>query len=297
MPTPPSFDDRVAHCSDGLSPAGLRVVRFMQNNREEVLIASATAIAAKAKSSDATVIRTTQALGFAGLAELRRALATELRASLSPAERLTKTLDAVGPKPATAFDVTLDIHVQSLESLRRSVTAKQFTQAVESIAAARRTMIFGIGPTSAMADYLAIQLTRFGLDAATMTQTGLRFADDLQRLRKGDLVVILAYGHVYAELAALLDQVKRHKLKSLLLTDSLAETLRDRVGLILSVARGRADMLSMHTATLGLIESLLVGVAAQRPAETVAALDGLNQARAQLTGKAMSLPARRAAPK
>jgi hypothetical protein len=49
-------------------------------------------------------------------------------------------------------------------------------------------------------------------------------------------------------------------------------------------------MLSMHTATLGLLEMLLVGVAVRRPDETLASLQGLNEIRQRLTGKAMNLP-------
>jgi DNA-binding MurR/RpiR family transcriptional regulator len=48
-------------------------------------------------------------------------------------------------------------------------------------------------------------------------------------------------------------------------------------------------MLSTHTATLGLLETLLVGVATRRPAETLASLEGLNERRRKLTGKAMKL--------
>jgi hypothetical protein len=50
----------------------------------------------------------------------------------------------------------------------------------------------------------------------------------------------------------------------------------------LSVKRGQADMLSMHTATLGFIEALLVGVATKRPDETLASLRALNEAREKL---------------
>ena len=56
------------------------------------------------------------------------------------------------------------------------------------------------------------------------------------------------------------------------------------------VARGQADMLSMHTATLGFVEALLVGVAAKRPDETLASLRALNKAREKLAGKSMKLP-------
>lgn len=76
----------------------------------------------------------------------------------------------------------------------------------------------------------------------------------------------------------------------MLLTDTLAATLRHRVGMVFAVARGRADMLSMHTATLGFVEALLVGVATRRPNETLASLKELNEARQRLAGTPMGLP-------
>jgi alkylhydroperoxidase family enzyme len=59
---------------------------------------------------------------------------------------------------------------------------------------------------------------------------------------------------------------------------------------VLPVARGRADMLSMHTSTLGFIEALLVGIAVKRPDETLAVLKALNQAREKLAGAHVKLP-------
>jgi DNA-binding MurR/RpiR family transcriptional regulator len=286
----PSFDERVVAGLQGLSPAETKVARFFQENREEVMVASASALASKIGTSDATVIRATQALGYAGLDELRQQLAAELRMNLSPASRLARTLGEVGDDARSAFGMTLDIHIKALEDLRRDVSPKLFQTAVDRLVDARRIAIFGIGPSSAIADYFAIQLGRFGIEAHCLTQTGLLLADGLHRLREGDLVVILAYSRVYQELEALLDRARRLGLATILLTDTLGAALQKRVDLILPVERGRADQLSMHTATLGLIEALLVGVAAKHPAETIANLKSLNDLRAQLVGKAMNLP-------
>ena len=287
--TTTTFEERVAACLERMSPAERRVVRFFQANREEVLVASALTLASKVGTSDATVIRATKALGYSGLDELRRALADALRRDLSPASRLARTLGAVQDRSESAFALTLDIHAQSLEQLRRDVGAEDFQAAVDHIAAARRVFIFGIGPSSAIADYFTIQLGRFGIDGESLTQTGLLLADGLNRLRPGDLVVILAYGRIYRELEALLDHADTLGLGKILLTDTLGAALRKRVDLVLPVARGRADWFSMHTVTLGLIEALLVGVAARRPAETVAQLTQLNTLRAKLVGRVMDL--------
>jgi DNA-binding MurR/RpiR family transcriptional regulator len=284
-----TFDDRIAEHFADMGPAEQRVVRFFQHHREEVLMASATAMALKAKTSDATVVRAARGLGYSGLDGLRRALAQEMRENLSPADRLTRTLDVVGSNAATAFRTTIDMHLECLQSLASSIGPKHFEDAVDAIIAAQRIVTFGIGPSSAVANYFAIQLGRFGADAISLTNTGLLFADDLARLRGGDLVIIFAYGRVYVELRALLDAAKELRLRTILVTDTLAVRLKRRVDMILSVPRGRSDMLSMHTATLGFIEALLVGVAAKRPEKTLSSLQKLDIARNRLAGKTTKL--------
>ena len=116
------FEQRLKAGLETMSPAELRVSRYFQDNREEVLFASASALAKKAGTSDATVIRTAKALGFSGMEELRRTLAAELRENLSPAARLASTLGEVGDDLQTAFNVTLNIHQKAIEDLRRDVT-------------------------------------------------------------------------------------------------------------------------------------------------------------------------------
>lgn len=289
METTVTFDDRLTACLGRISPAEQRVARFFQENREEVLIASASSLAGQTGTSDATVVRTAKALGFAGMEDLRRSLAQELRDNVSPAGRMARTLGVVGDDLESAFGVTLDIHQKSLESLRRDIAPRLFRSTVMHIVRAKRVFIFGIGPSSAMADYFAIQLGRCGLDARGLTQTGLLLADGAQKLRRGDLLLVFAYGRVYREVAVLLDQADQNSVAKILFSDTLGAKLRDRVDLVLPVARGRADLLSMHTATLALIEALLVGVVTERPKAAIASLDTLNRLRSALAGKATHL--------
>ena len=286
-----TFAERAASALHRASATEKAVIRFFQDNREEVLVASAAELAAKIGTSDATVIRATQALGYSGLDDLRRHLAGELRTSLSPAARLARTLGAVKRDVASALGMMINIHVEALEALRRDIGTSQFQAAVDVLAKARRVVVFGLGPSSAVAEYFAIQLGRFGVESATLTQTGLLLADGLHRLKRGDLVVMLAYSRVYPELATLLAQADRLGLVKILLTDTLSHALRKKVDLILPVARGNADWFSTHTATLGLLEALLVGLAAKRPSETLASLKNLNMLRSELAGEKMALPA------
>jgi DNA-binding MurR/RpiR family transcriptional regulator len=280
-----TFEERIASRYPELRPAEQRVVRFFRDRREEVLIASAATMAAKAKTSDATVIRTARALGYSGLDGLRRALAEEMRQSLSPAERMSRTLGEVGGEQAAAFHTTIGTHLDCLQALSHSIVPAHFERVVKTLEGAKRVVAFGIGPSSAMANYLVIQLVRFGIEAIGLTNTGLLFADDLAKLRANDVVILFAYSRVYVEVEALLDAAQAVRSKTILVTDTLESALRRRVDMIVPVPRGYSDMVSFHTTTLGFIEALLVGIAAMRPEPTLASLERLNLARSKLAGK------------
>ncbi len=285
----PGFAARIQAASGRLSPAERRVARYFADHREEVLLASAAELARRAGTSDATVVRTAKTLGYDGLDALRRDLADELRRHLSPAGRVARSLQAVGDDPDAALAATLDLHLESIASLKRSVTPAQFRATVDRIHAAGRIAVFGIGPSSAMAGYLATQFGRFGLDTMVLAETGLLLADRLLRLRPGDLLMVMAYGRVYPELRALFDRADDLGLGRVLMTDTLGPEIGGRADLVLDIPRGRADTVSLHTATLAFIEALLLGVAARRPEATLESLRDLNRLRAALAGPDLSL--------
>lgn len=69
------LSERVAACAPELSPALKRVIVYLDANRSETLAKSAMELAAQLGTSDATIVRAAQALGFDGLKELKRAIA------------------------------------------------------------------------------------------------------------------------------------------------------------------------------------------------------------------------------
>ena len=199
-----TFDERATAGLRQLTAAEAKVVRYFREHREDVMVASAAALASRIGTSDASVIRAVRALGYRGLDDLRQNFAAEIRQDLSPASRMSRTLGEISEDANSALDMVLEIHEKGLKDLKRDVSSALFHSAVKNIATAARVVVFGLGPSSAMADYLTIQLNRFGLDSFSLTHSGLLLADGLRRLKERDLIIILAYGRVYPELDALL---------------------------------------------------------------------------------------------
>ncbi len=277
--------DRVAARLAELSPTERRVASFLAEHPEEVAFISAAEIAAQVGTSDATVVRTVQSLGYAGLPELKRELVNALKTRATPALRLGRSLEQIGDSPMAALDYALSMQLELLEDARRTLRPEAFGRAVEAIRTAQRTHVLGIGPTGSMAHYLAMRLVRFGYRATSITATGLLLADGLLTINRGDAVVVLAYGQVLREIDVTLSRAQHMNAPVVLLTDALGAVLADRVSVTLSASRGAQDMWSSITPTAALIDALLFGIAiADRP-RSLATLEVLNDLRTQVTGQ------------
>jgi len=115
--------DRVAARLAELSPTERRVASFLAEHPEEVAFISAAEIAAQVGTSDATVVRTVQSLGYAGLPELKRELVNALKTRATPALRLGRSLgaphgrQAVGVGIALALGAAIGLYPQPILSL------------------------------------------------------------------------------------------------------------------------------------------------------------------------------------
>src|SRR5260370_1170234 len=158
-----TLHERIAANRERLSPAERDVARFFQDNREQVMVASAQALAARIGTSDATAVRATRALGYDGMEAMRRDLAAEMRASLAPASRVARTLGDTGSDPKSAFDMTIAIHERALDKLRRDISPALFKATVDRLAAAPTTLVFAIRPSAPVPPSFPFPLNRFGL--------------------------------------------------------------------------------------------------------------------------------------
>src|ERR1700731_3449672 len=68
------LDQVLRHADQSLGASGRRVAKFIDENRQTVLASSAAALGGYIGTSDATVLRTIQSLGFAGLSDLKQAI-------------------------------------------------------------------------------------------------------------------------------------------------------------------------------------------------------------------------------
>jgi len=279
------FGDRLGAALSGLSPAARRVARFLGENRALALALSAAELAGRTGTSDATVVRTVQALGFTGLPELKRALAEALAAGPSdPATAMRDTLAEAGSNAVAAVDLAIERQREAVEALATPEARATLRAAVAALHPARRILVFGIGPSAALARYLAMLVARAGRSARALDASGIALADQMLDLGAGDALLVLAYGRAYREVVALFGEARRLGLPIVLVTDSLDRSLARHADVVVPARRGRARRVALHGATLVALEAIALGLAAMDGDRALAALDRLNDLRAAIAG-------------
>jgi DNA-binding MurR/RpiR family transcriptional regulator len=267
-----------------LPPAGRRVADYIDGNRAAVLASSAMELAAATGTSDATVIRTVQALGFAGLGAMKQALVASVAKPSTLADAMRRTLDDVGESTGHAIDLVLEVHQEAMDKLRQPAVRTLIAHAVAVLHPAARIAVFGIGPSAALSDYTAVLLTRTGRQCLRLDVTGAMLADRLMALRTGDAVLVLAYGRAYKEVVAVFDEARRLGLPIVVVTDSLDANLARFAKVVLPAGRGRANQVALHGATLVCLEALILGLAAADGDRSVTTLQRLHRLRSAVQG-------------
>ena len=280
--TVPSFDDLLRDKLEALPPASRRVIRYVSQNRLAFLSTSAAELARRVGASDATVIRAVQALGYRSLADLRGALAATLAEESNPAANLRRTVSDIGAGADEAVAAIIDTHRESLREVDTPESKARIVHAVRVLNPCSRIHIFGIGPSAALAEYVAILLRRHGRDARALTATGAGLADQLLDFRPGDGLLLLAYSRTYAEVRLLFEEADRHDLPVVLVTDSLDARLADRADVAVPARRGRQGRVALHGVTVIVLEAIALGLALAGQEEAITSLARLGELRARL---------------
>jgi DNA-binding MurR/RpiR family transcriptional regulator len=189
------------------------------------------------------------------------------------------------------FASSISNHLAALDTAVRRISSKQFGAAVNVLAASRRIVWRGVGPSAHLAAYGQLLSQRVGKPSRALVETGTSFADELLALDRRDAVVVLAYGRLQPHVRVLLDRAEALDVPVVLITDSLARRLGPSVRVTLECGRGAPGLFASHGVTLVVIEALIIAVAARDQTASTDSLRELNELRAALAGRRFDVDA------
>ncbi len=266
-----------------LPPAERRVAEGILAEPGDIVFLSIGDLAARASTSEATVVRLCQRAGFAGYPELRLALATQVGRSSAnrPASRIVGT-DIAADDPLA--DIVAKVGIADGAAISETVEQldlESLAKVTDAVAGARRTEVYGIGASGLVALDLEAKLRRIGLSAAAAID-GHSALTSAAVLGDDDLVIGISHSGETLDVIDPIVEAQSRGAASVAITNYPASTLARTAELVLTTAAHeslfRAGAMASRAAQLTVIDCIYLAVAQRDYEETVLALDRTSSA-------------------
>jgi DNA-binding MurR/RpiR family transcriptional regulator len=274
---------RIREHWERLSPAAQEVCRLLgEMTPEQLLYRSAVELGAETRTSNATVVRTLQTLGYAGLAELKTAIARPFTEQTAPDVRARSRVEATKGDLPNVWEMVTTEWVDRIKLMRDGFSAEAYQRAVELMLSAREIVPFGFAASFVVAEHLTFKLRRLGRRVRTIRSSGFGLPDDLLGIERGDVVIAFDPGRLLIDIDVLLDRVRTVGASCVLVTAELADQLKDAVDVVLIAPHSPTGLTGDAATAMVVADALIQGVAAADVENTVEYSHTLNTLRQQM---------------
>ncbi|MGX9741830.1 MurR/RpiR family transcriptional regulator [Pseudocitrobacter corydidari] len=271
------FGERLRHRSAQLSPRLLAVVQWIDDNREAVLDHTAMEIAHATNTSDATVVRAIQALGFAGLRDLKQTMAHWFGPTITSSEKMVSTVSELTSDVHSSIDFVLEGHQRACEMLASPHNRVAIAQAVALLNEARQVGLFGIGASGILSEYTARLFSRIGLPSYVLNRTGFSLAEQLISMQRGDVLIMMGQKSPHREGLTALGEAKRLGIPVILLTQATESRFSELSQVVIEVPRGENGRVPLHGTVMVCLEMLVLSVASTTSQRTIRSMKRINE--------------------
>lgn len=274
---------RIREHWDAFTPAARSVCRSLSEiSPERLLYLSAQDLGVESKTSNATVIRTLQLLGYAGLAELKDMVAAPFTQAHRE-ERLRNRMEMTGGDPKHVWDRVIREAIERIEFLDEHLAMDSYKEAVRLMLEAREITTYGFGANYVAAEHLTLKLRRLGRRSRCIQTAGFRLADDLLAIERGDVVIVIAPGRLIIDAQTVIDRARAVGAGIILLSEQLvAEKLADDVTVAIHVPNTVTGITAEVLTTIVVTDALAQAVAAADTEQTLESAHTLETIRQQL---------------
>ncbi|MDJ0655592.1 MAG: MurR/RpiR family transcriptional regulator [Xanthomonadales bacterium] len=268
----PMLHNRIlAHAAD-LTTQQRVIGEFVLEHLGEIPFLSVPQLAERTGTSDATVVRFCQRIGFSGYSDLKMALVDGLREGAVDA---TGETTAVNDDDVLAAVARLERH--NIDRTLDGIESSAFRSAAATLFKADHVFTFGMGISAYLADFATYLFTEHGLRASSLPTRYTSPLEQLVVLRPADLVVVFSFPPYSKPTLELLIEARQRGIPTLAITNSAIAPAVELADQSLAVS-SHGMMLTNATSSVNvLLNALVVEIASRHRGETVEAISGLNR--------------------
>jgi len=244
----------------GLRAAEQRVADFMLRHPDELIYLTVTELAERTNTSESTVVRLCQKIGYKGYQEFKIVLARDL---VGPTREIHSSIEP-GDDLTTIKTKVFQANAQALRDTIEVLDDEQLGRAVDALAGARRLEIYGVGGSGPLALDAYHKFLKLGLRSIALSDGDL-MAMSSSLLRADDVALGISHTGASRDVTDALGRAKASGATTICITHRPSSPITKVSDIVLVTAAQqtafRSDASSSRIAQLTIIDTLYVGVA------------------------------------
>jgi DNA-binding MurR/RpiR family transcriptional regulator len=263
--------DRIRTVSRQLPPGQQRVVSFFVEHCDQAVFLTSLEVAGQVDTSEATVVRTARALGFAGYPELRRAFQVYFVERMSTVTRVKLTASP-RRRESDIVDEVMRTELDNLESTRLRLDPKALSDAAGLLGGARRVYVIGMRSAYALSWLLHFSLTLILANSRLVTMGVADVSEQLEGIGSEDVVVAITFERYTRATVELFQSALARGARGIALTDKPTSPLAQGAAVVLEAQTRLSSFIDSYVAPTAVINALVTLVAAKRRRKVLRAL-------------------------
>ena len=251
---------RLQGAYSALRAAEQRVADFILKHPDELIYLTVTELAERTNTSESTVVRLCQKIGYKGYQEFKIVLARDL---VEPAMTIYAAIEP-DDDLATVKTKVFQANAQALRDTIEVLDDAELERAVRAIASARRVDIFGVGGSDPLALDAYHKFLKLGIQAVALSDGDL-MAMSSALLGSGDVALGISHTGASRDVTDALNRAKGNGATTIAITHRPTSPITKVADITLVTAAKqtafRSDASSSRIAQLTIIDTLYVGVA------------------------------------
>lgn len=254
-----------------LTRAEQKILDFINTNTDTFLFLSIGQLAKRLEISDATLSRFAR---HAGCRDFKALKTLVMEQASGPAVKIAGTLHREEYFSPVGFLQQQQLYLQKTAEQLDEAT---FDRAAQTIAQAKRILIYGKKASSSLAQLIYFRLRRLGLQVSLLPPGGSELLEGLGQIGEGDLVILFSFSKLSREGKILLEQGRRAGYQTLAFVSRTCLPPEESADMNLFVYRGTEKEYHSMAVPTALLDALVVAVTKQMGADGVAALKTLHE--------------------
>lgn len=243
-----------------LRAAEQRVADFILKNAEELIYLTVTELAERTETSESTVVRLCQKIGYKGYQEFKIVLARDL---VEPTNAIYERIDPKDDLTAIKHKI-FQANAQALQDTLEVLGDGELQRAIDAVATARRVEIYGVGGSGPIAFDAYHKCLKLGVPAIAISDSDM-MAMSSALLGPGTVALGISHTGASRDVCEALHNARSAGATTICITHRATSPITQVSDIKLFTAAKetafRSDAMSSRIAQLSIIDAIYVGVA------------------------------------